>query len=464
MGAKRILVMGNGLSVGPLCSYFEVRGYPLTIAARSLEKTSLLAGGTLKATVTPLVLKEGGDNLVALVSEHDLVASFVPGNCQIPVVQACLKARVSLVVSCHAHYFEAFPGGIEALDQQAQTQGIAIVSELGIDCGYLGMMAKAEIDRLHESSKTVESLVFHAGVIPGEYINPFDYAFFWAAKKAALSYVSPKAGKADWIKEGQRVRVDENTVYANPTIAEIPGAGDLETHPNLDSGAFQYPSLYEVEGIQHFYHGTLRHLGWCNTLRSIVRLGYSDQTPCQHLQGRPFREVTLALCGSSGTDAKAAAARHLGRFIYDDDMLRLEWLGLFSNQMALAGINGSPADLITELMLKRLGVFGYDSGVSSRVINAFDIIASGSAGQESVQSVFDVRDAGQGHSVCTRLISETAAIVGRNLLDGDLKGLVGYHHPYHRVFYLPVLREQATNGFRNRVWINGSENSPAWID
>lgn len=459
----RILVLGNGQSVGPLCSYFEAKGHRLTIAARNPGKTAQLAGGTLQASVVPLSLKAGVNQLAALVAEHDLVASFLPGKCQIIVAQACLQAGVSLVVSCHGHYFDAFPGGIEALTQQAEAKGIAIISELGIDCGYLGMMAKAEIDRVQGQGAQVQGLTFHAGLLPGEYLNPFDYAFFWAAKKAALSYVSPVAGKADWIRAGQRVRVDETTVYATPRLIDIPGAGALETHPNLDSGAFQYPAVYGIEGVQHFYHGTLRHVGWCNGLRSLIRLGYSSQTPRPDLQGRPFREVTLALCGASaGEDAKAVAASYLGRHGADDDLLRLEWLGLFGDQPALAAGNGSPADLVTELMLQRLGVFGYDSGKVSRVVNSFEIEATAASGPTQIQSVFDVYDTGQGHPVATQLISETTAIIGHHLLAGQLQGLTGYHHPYNALFYQPVLREQAAAGFRNRVWLNGEVTTPAW--
>ncbi len=454
-------MLGNGQSVGPLCSYFEARGYALTIAARNPEKTNRLAGGTLHPTVVKLDLTDAS-GLAALVAKHDLVASFVPGGCQLPVVQACLKTGVSLVVSCHAHYFNAFSGGVQALDEQAKARRIAVVSELGVDCGYLGMMAVAELDRLRASGSRIDSLVFHAGVIPGEYVNPFDYAFFWAAKKAALSYVAPKAGKADWIRGGDRIHVDRDSVYARPRMVDVPGAGALETHPNLDSGAYQYPPLYGLETIDHFYHGTLRHLGWCNALKAIVALGFYEQSPRPDLCGRPFADVTRELCQRPGNDVVAIAADKLGYNRYDDVMLRLEWLGLFGDTMTCAGPDASPAEMLAQLMLQKFGVHGYNSGVCSRVVSTFEVSASSSGGQQSVRSVFDTTDDGQGHSVATRLISETTAIVGRHIVDGELQNVVGYHHPYKRMFYTPVLREQASQGFRNRVWVDGSEQPPAW--
>lgn len=449
---SRILILGNGLSVGPLASYFHDRGHRLTIGCRRPEAGRALARGALDATIVQLDLDAPAAPLAPLAAEHDLVASFVPGPYQPRVAEACLAARRPLVMSCHHHYLDAFPGGCEALDARARESGVAIVTELGVDCGYLGMLAKREIDRLQAEGRRIRSIDFHTGVIPGGPINPFDYAFFWAAKKAAISYVSPATGKADWIREGARVSVDKHGIYASPELVDIPGASALETHPNLDSGAFQYDTVYGVEGIERFYHGTLRHLGWCSAMAALVGLGFDGREPRPDLVGRPFREVVSTLCG--GGDARAAAAAKLSLRRHDDAILRLEWLGLFGDRPARAGGDGSLSDLVTELLLDRLGVFGYDSGVASRVVNRFDIVAGRSAADEKpelVRSVFDVTDDGRGHSICSRLISQTTAIVGRHLLDGELAGWTGLHHPYDKAIYEPILREFAAEGIGNRV-------------
>lgn len=458
---KRILILGTGLSVGPLASYFHARGCHLTIAGRRPEAARAMAGGTLDAAIARLDLADLGA-LTALVAEHDLVASFVPGGCQVTVARAALAARRNLVMSCHHHYLDAWPDGSAALDRRAQEAGIAIITELGVDCGYLGMFAKRHIDALLQRGRRVRSLRFHTGVIPGGQLNPLNYAFFWAAKKAALSYVSPVAGKADWILDGRRVRVDRDNVYAQPALLDIPGASALETHPNLDSGGWEYPGVYGVDGIDELYHGTLRHLGWCSTMAALVALGFDSTTPRPDLVGRPFREVVLAL-SDGGNDARACASARLSLRPWDDVILRLEWLGLFGAQPARAGQDGSPSDLVTELLVERLGVFGYDSGVSSRVVNRFDLVseAAGGGEVEHLRSVFDESDDGAGHSLCSRLISETTAIVGRHLLEGDLRGWTGLHHPYQRSIYEPVLREFAAQGLSNQVTTSVGGASPA---
>jgi saccharopine dehydrogenase-like NADP-dependent oxidoreductase len=319
-GSKRILVLGSGLSVGPLASYFHERGYRVHVGCRRPERGRALAGGALDAEVTRLDLDDPGTRLAALASEHDLVASFVPGSYQPLVAEACLAARTPLVVSCHGHYFDGFPGGQSALDERARRAGIAIITELGVDCGYLGMLAKRQIDRLADGGRRIRSISFHTGVIPADRRNPFDYAFFWAAKKAALSYVSPRKGKADWIREGARVSVDKHDVYAAPALVTIPGAGALETHPNLDSGAWQYEHTYGVEGIDHFYHGTLRHPGWCETLAAIVALGPSARSSRRSAGAGGTRErarrpgsrgtrTTRPCSGSNGWGSSATGPR-----------------------------------------------------------------------------------------------------------------------------------------------------------
>jgi hypothetical protein len=139
-------------------------------------------------------------------------------------------------------------------------------------------------------------------------------------------------------------------------------------------------------------------------------------------------------------------------------MLRLEWLGLFGDRPARAALNGSPSDLVTELMLDRLGVHGYASGVRCRVVNRFDLVSRARDQQESVRSILDVADDGSGHSICSRLVSQTTAIAGRHLIDGELTGLTGLHHPYQRAVYEPVVRELEQHGLRNEICV---ETSPA---
>src|SRR5580704_11964352 len=144
---KHILILGSGLSVGPLASYFHERGYRLTIACRRPEVARALAGGSLRARIVEIDLSPRA-RLAPLAAEHDLVASFIPGGFQPRVVDACLEAGKPVVMSCHHHYLAAYPGGCEALDERARGAGVAIVTELGVDCGYLGMLAKRQIDRL----------------------------------------------------------------------------------------------------------------------------------------------------------------------------------------------------------------------------------------------------------------------------------------------------------------------------
>lgn len=447
---KRVLVLGNGLSVGPLVGFFLDRGDRVTVACRRPERNGRLGVDLDRlAAVTPLDLDDPG--LVDLVRAHDLVASFVPGGCQPKVAAACLEARRSLVVSCHAHYFEAWPGGSTALDAACRAAGVAIISELGVDCGVLGMLCAEQIDRVKADGWAIRALEFHTGVLPGQYVNPLDYAFFWAAKKAALSYVRPKAGKADWIDGGARVRVDRETVYRAPTLVDPAPHGALETHPNLDSGAWPYREVYGLGGIERFYHGTLRHIGWCSVMQALLDLGYGGDAPRPELAGKRFAEVTGALCGASAADARPAAADRLGRSVHDDVMLRLEWLGLFSDRPATTSGDGSTADMVTDLMMRRMGVFGPDSGVASRVVNLYALEATRGGAVRRLRSVFDARDAGRGHSVCSRLISETTAWAGLALMGGALEGLVGLHHCYGADVRRPVLAGMAERGFEAAV-------------
>ncbi|MCB9744774.1 MAG: hypothetical protein H6740_19425, partial [Alphaproteobacteria bacterium] len=205
--------------------------------------------------------------------------------------------------------------------------------------------------------------------------------------------------------------------------------------------------VYGLEGIERFFHGTLRHIGWCGTLQALLDLGYGGEAPRPELLGRPLSEVTLTLLGRRSGDARQAAAEALSRDPHDDALLRLDWLGLFSDRPARSSGGAATADIAAELMLERLGVFGPDSGVSSRVVNVFDLEARARGRVRRLRSTFDAHDEGVGHSTCSRLISETTALAGEALLCGPLRGLTGLHHPYQAEVYAPVLAGFEAMGF-----------------
>lgn len=452
---KSVLLLGAGLSVKPFIDYLSDKGYRITVATRNLQRARWLAENCKVDSNIHFDADISFDVLDSVLPQYDLVGSFIPGGYQPQVAGLCIKHKVPLVVSCHGEYFDKYPGGIAALDAQAKEAGIPIVSELGVDCGYLGMFAARAIDRVKENGGRVKDLWFHAGVIPANCTNPLNYSFFWAAKKACLSYINPKSGKADWVKHGERVQVTAENVYSAPVLVDVPGCGVFETHPNLDSGAFAYESIYGIEGVDNFYHGTLRHLGWCNTMSALIKLGFSDDTPRSN-KGGTCRDVILELFGVESGDPKTLAASKLGISEYDDVILRLEWLGLFDNT-PIPGDANSYCEIAAETIMDKLGVHGFDSGVGSRVINYFELLAIYPEGPEKTISVFDYTDEGKGNSLSSTLISTTTAIVADTLLQNHLQ-LTGFHYPYQSEIYDVVLREYERLGFRNLEQVVGAED------
>lgn len=443
---KKVLVLGAGLSVKPFIDFLSDKGYEITIAARNLQKALQLTASASIDSHIQFDADEGYDILDKVMPNFDLVGSFIPGGYQPQIAKLCIKHKLPLVVSCHGEYFEKYEGGIETLDVEAREAGIPVISELGVDCGYLGMFAARVIDRVKEHNGKVKELWFHAGVIPAECTNPFSYSFFWAAKKACVSYIDPKAGKADWIKDGNHTHVDRETVYSSPQLIDVPGCGTFETHPNLDSGAAQYEKIYGIEGVENFYHGTLRHIGWCNSMAALIKLGFSDNST-RKAGGGTYRDVILELCGVSDGDPRSAAANKLGVSVYDDVIMRMDWLGLFDEEPVKCEKN-TYCDIAAERILDRLGVHGFDSGVRSRVINYFELLASYEDKEERVVSIFDYSDDGNGNSISSILISTTTAIVADRLLTDRLR-LTGFHYPYCAEIYTPVIEEYEKMGFSN---------------
>ena len=182
--------------------------------------------------------------------------------------------------------------------------------------------------------------------------NPFGYKFSWSPRGVLL------AGKnnAKYLKDNKEIDIDDQTCLNNHWEVDVPNFGKLEGYPNRNS--LEYIETYGFEGISTMFRGTLRNPGWCETLKTIVELGYVE-TEEKDWKGKTYNDLGWEILGkNSDGDLRNAVANKLGvtndSFILDN----FAWLGLFSDDK-LPIDKGGVIDVMTATMLDKMS---YEEG------------------------------------------------------------------------------------------------------
>ena len=98
----KVLLIGSGMMTGPLVDHLiSFNDTTMTIASNLLEDAQKIASknpSKLKAIYLDIFNQAGVDQVV---SEHDIVVSFVPPSLHMPVAKACLKNKKHMVTSSY---------------------------------------------------------------------------------------------------------------------------------------------------------------------------------------------------------------------------------------------------------------------------------------------------------------------------------------------------------------------------
>src|SRR5690606_18866723 len=127
----------------------------------------------------------------------------------------------------------------------------------------------------HALDGKIKSFKSHCGglVAPESDTNPWHYKISWNPRNIIL------AGKAGAIfrKEGEKVFLSYEQLYAENRQVDIPGLGYLSWYPNRDS--ISYESIYGLTNIPEFIRTTLRHADFMTGWDKIIQLQLTNETP-----------------------------------------------------------------------------------------------------------------------------------------------------------------------------------------
>jgi saccharopine dehydrogenase-like NADP-dependent oxidoreductase len=322
---------------------------------------------------------------------------------------------------------------MKALDEDAKKAGVLLLNECGVDPGVDHMSAMRIIDQVHSKGGKIKSFTSFTGGLPApeDNNNPYGYKLSWSPRGVLL------AGRNDahFLRDGKEVLIRGADLFQNYEMMDVPGIGTFEAYPNRDS--MSYIEIYNIPETKTMLRGTLRNIGWCETLDKIANLGLLD------LEERSLANVTYAAMmrglTSAGTgNIKTAVARFCGIGKNHPILKRFEWLGLLDEVIIPSGIN-TRLDALCHLFEQKMQ---YAPGERDMLVMHHEFIAEYKDKKQKITSTLIDYGIPNGDSSMSRTVALPVAIASKMILEGEIN-LTGVHRPVVSNLYDPILEELA---------------------
>lgn len=433
-----ILVLGAGRSASSLISYLLQQG--------KILGWSILVGDYNIAAATERVAEAGygeaiqfdiNDNAGSAlsISKADVVISLLPPHFHIRVAVMCLEFRKHLL---NASYVS---GEMALLHEEAKANDLFFLNECGLDPGIDHMSAMQVIDRVHDSGgKFISFESFTGGLIAPETDpdNPWRYKFTWNPRNVVMAGQST----AKFLQDGRYRYIPYQQLFQRVTPVDVEGVS-YEGYANRDS--LKYRSTYGLNGIQTMLRGTLRNKGFSSAWNILVQLGCCDDSyqmeNVSAMTHRSFLNSFLESGVNSSTEENIV--KKFGLLRHGEEMKRLEWSGLFTDEPV--GLDsGSPAGIL-EHILKKKWTLGRDD--KDFIVMWHRFVYEQNGEQLEIQSSMTATGHNQIDTAMARTVGLPLAIAACLLMQGKIKSR-GVVIPTLPEIYNPVLATLRSLGIR----------------
>jgi saccharopine dehydrogenase (NADP+, L-glutamate forming)/spermidine synthase len=434
---KKVLVLGAGLVTRPHVQYLlDVPDFHVTVASRTVSKAEKNIGGRANGTAIQLNVTDEA-KMAELIAQSDLAVSMLPFTYHPVVARYCIESKKDMVTTSYVG------DAMQELDGPAKEAGVFILNEIGVDPGIDHMSAMQIIDRVRGNGGEVVSFTSYCGGLPAPdaNTNPLGYKFSWSPRGVLL------AGKnsARWRKDGKEINVPGEELFDHHWPVSIEGLGQLEGYPNRDS--LPYADVYSLPDVKTIFRGTLRNVGWCETIRKLVAANWFSEEPID-LKGLTYKQLTAKLLGTPGEDIRREAMSRLDITEDSYPIKNSEWLGLFSDD-PLPVEEGSPLDVMVHNMLAKMQ---YAEGERDMLVMQHEFIAEYPDKKEKIISTMIDYGIPRGDTSMSRTVGLPASIAARMVLQGEFR-ITGVHRPVTPEIYNPILAEleKLGIGFKEKV-------------
>ncbi|AMJ65484.1 saccharopine dehydrogenase family protein [Hymenobacter sp. PAMC 26628] len=350
MTTTRLLLLGAGRSAASLIEYLlrhaPTEGWYLTVAdANPAHLAPVLAAHSQYARAVPFDAADAGA-LDARVAEADVVISMLPAALHPAVALACLRHRRHLATASYVG------PEIQALHAEAEAAGLVFLMECGLDPGLDHMSAMRALADIRARGGRITSFKSYCGGLlapAAEADNPWKYKFTWNPRNVVLA---GQGGPARYLDRGHLRFIPYQHLFARAEPVAVPGHGDFEGYANRDSLGYRGP--YGLADVPTVLRGTLRRPGYCAAWQALVSLGLTDDGTrlgnAETMSWAAVVDAFLPVAKVPGLPLPLRVANYLNLAPEGEEMGRLNWLGLFSDQHPVGHADATPAQLLERLL------------------------------------------------------------------------------------------------------------------
>jgi saccharopine dehydrogenase-like NADP-dependent oxidoreductase len=424
---KKVLVLGAGLVSRPGVHYLlKQKNIQVTVASRTVSKAEELVKGFANGKAVQVNV-ENKDELAKLIKEHDIAISLLPWTHHLIVAELCIEHGKHMVTTSYVS------PAMKALDEKVRSKNLLFLNEIGVDPGIDHMSAMKIIHEVEAEGGKVLHFYSYCGGLPApkDNDNPFGYKFSWSPRGVVLA----SRNSAKYYENGKTVDVESKNLFANPEVEDIEGLGKFEVYPNRDSTP--YKGDYNLKDALTVKRGTYRNVGWCETLRAIVNLGLVNETPVPSVKGSTFKKaMAYALQAKETDNLKELAAKKVGIPMNSKVIERMEWLGLFSDEVIPKADN--LLDMLSDRMQEKLSF--KEGEIDLLLLRHKFIVENKDKSKDLITSTLIDFGIPHGDSSMARTVSLPMAIATAMMADGRIKA-TGVRIPNTKDIYEPVLAE-----------------------
>lgn len=435
---KTILILGAGRSSTLLIDYLldlaEDRDWLVVVADRELSLAEARVKDHPKGMGMVFDVNSNADR-EQMISQAAIVVSMLPADMHLSVAKDCVRLGKPMVTASYE------TSEMRALDAEAKAKGVLIMNEVGLDPGIDHMSAMRVIDRIKgKKGRIIGFESFTGGLVaPESDDNPWNYKFTWNPRNVVLA---GSGGAVKFIDNGKYKYIPYHRVFRRTEVIDIPGYGSFEGYANRDSLAYQ--SLYELDGVQTMYRGTLRRPGFCRAWDLFVQLGLTDDSYIiEDSRGMTHREFINSFLKFNPNDSVELKLMQYLKLDQDDTDLihKLRWLDLFED-IPIGIRNATPAQILQHILERKWELKEEDRDMIV-MWHKFTYRMSGATKELHASMV--VKGSDPIRTAMAKTVGLPAAVVTRLIMENKIK-LTGVHLPLSERVYRPVLKELENSG------------------
>ncbi|MBE2245685.1 MAG: saccharopine dehydrogenase NADP-binding domain-containing protein [Candidatus Competibacteraceae bacterium] len=431
---KHILIIGAGKSASVLIDYLceraIVQEWHITVADMHLTEALKKTDNRPNTSAISLDI-EDEESRKKHIQEQDIVISMLPAHLHMPVAYDCLEYGKHLVTASYVSE------EMQALDEAVKAKGLIFLNEIGLDPGIDHMTGMRVLDQLKKEGSEINGFETFAGGLlsPESENNPWKYKFTWNPRNVVLA---ASGGAVKFLHGGKYKYIPYHKVFRRTERIILDGIGVFEGYANRDS--LKYMKCYHLDGIKTLYRGTLRRPGFCRAWDIFVQLGATDDSyiieGSKEMTHRDFINSFLLYHPTDSVEIKLA---HAMRIDFDsDEMLMLEWLGIFENEPIGLQQSSSPARILQHILEKKWTLTPDDKDMIV-MYHKFNYTTSNKEEKE-IRSTLVVHGKNSRCTAMAQTVGLPVAIATKLILQEKISS-IGVQIPVIPEIYEPVLNE-----------------------